>query len=130
MMPNKLKFYITLGWKGLQVTNTQAYKPICKLRRKWESIVNATLESYSQPFFFFVTCVFMQWVRVSVIGKPFKLSIMQHSSLLGWFVSYEENEVLWTRPLQSKNDRKSVVRSFLNGNPEVFALSAFCCFSI
>jgi hypothetical protein len=28
-----------------------------------------------------------------VIGKPFQL--MQHSSLLGKFVSYEENEVLW-----------------------------------
>ncbi len=30
-----------------------------------------------------------------VLGKPVHPSVMQHSSLLGLFVSYEENELLW-----------------------------------
>jgi len=32
---NELEFYITLGWKGLPQTNTLAFWPISKLRRKW-----------------------------------------------------------------------------------------------
>ncbi len=30
-----------------------------------------------------------------VTGKSFQLSVMQHCNLLGSFLSYEENEVLW-----------------------------------
>ncbi len=33
-----------------------------------------------------------------VPGKPFKLNVVQQSSLLGPFLSYGEIEVLWTRP--------------------------------
>ncbi len=36
-----------------------------------------------------------QKAKVFVTGKPFHSSVMQHSYLLGPFVSYEESEVLW-----------------------------------
>jgi hypothetical protein len=35
-----------------------------------------------------------QEARVFVTRKPFQFSVILHSSLLGAFVSYEENEVL------------------------------------
>ncbi len=38
----------------------------------------------------------MLWIRrVFATGKPYQPSVMQHSSLLGLFVSFEETEVLW-----------------------------------
>ncbi len=41
---------------------------------------------------------FMNWAnKLRVFGtcKPFQLSVIKQSSLLGWFVSYEENRELW-----------------------------------
>ncbi len=34
------------------------------------------------------------------IGKPFQPGVLEHSSLLGWFVGYVENEVLWIETLE------------------------------
>ncbi len=51
--------------------------------------------AYSQYFILFVTQEQAQYVRVFVTGKPFQLSGMEQSSLLGQLVSYEENGVLW-----------------------------------
>jgi hypothetical protein len=41
-------------------------------------------------------------VWVFVTGNPFQSSLINHLSLLGQFVNYEENEVLWIRPLIPK----------------------------
>jgi hypothetical protein len=49
---------------------------------------------YSQHFIFFITYEQAQKVRVFVLGKPFQLNVMQHSSLSDQFTSYEENEFL------------------------------------
>ncbi len=50
---------------------------------------------YSQYFIFFVTYKWVQKARVFVRGMPFQPSVMWHSSLLGSFLSYKENEVFW-----------------------------------
>jgi hypothetical protein len=50
---------------------------------------------YSEHLIFFLTYKLDQYVRVFSTGKPFQLIVMKLSSLLYWFVSYEENEVLW-----------------------------------
>jgi hypothetical protein len=50
---------------------------------------------YSQHFVFFITYEWTKYVRVFVPGKPFQPSGPKHSSLLGAFVSSEENEALW-----------------------------------
>ncbi len=49
---------------------------------------------YSQHLIFFVTYEWAQWAKVFVPGKPFRPSVMLHSSLLGTLVSYIENYVL------------------------------------
>ncbi len=46
-------------------------------------------------FIFFVTYDWAQKARVFVTGKPFWPTVVQLSSLLGQYISYEENEVLW-----------------------------------
>jgi hypothetical protein len=40
-----------------------------------------------------------QLARAFVNGKPFRLSLLKHSSLLDPFISYEENKVLLIRSL-------------------------------
>jgi hypothetical protein len=40
-----------------------------------------------------------QLARVYVPGKPVQSIVMWHSSLLGQFVSYKENEVIWIQTL-------------------------------
>ncbi len=52
---------------------------------------------YSQHFFFFVTYELGQWARVFHYIRLEMLARNKHSSLLGQFVSYEENKVLWIR---------------------------------
>ncbi len=47
---------------------------------------------YSQHLNFFVTYEWAQQASVFVRVKPFKLSLMEHSSLLGPFVSYGEKK--------------------------------------
>jgi hypothetical protein len=49
------------------------------------------LELYSQNFIFFVTFEWAQYARGFVPCKPFHFQVMQHSSLLGLFLRYEEN---------------------------------------
>jgi hypothetical protein len=51
--------------------------------------------AYSQYFIFFINYELAQYVRAFVTGKPFQLSVMVQSSLLGQFVSHKENGVLW-----------------------------------
>ena len=53
----------------------------------------STRGSYSQHIFC-VTYDLAQKDKVFVRGKPFQLSVMQHSSLFVPPVSYRENEVL------------------------------------
>jgi hypothetical protein len=52
------------------------------------------LEPQSQHFIFLVTSEWSQKARVFVTVKPFEQSVIQHSSLFGPFLSYEEHEVL------------------------------------
>ncbi len=55
---------------------------------------NANNGSYSQHFIFFVTCEWVQQARVLQYTRLERLARDKHSSLLGPFVSYEENGVL------------------------------------
>jgi hypothetical protein len=49
-------------------------------------------------FMFFITSELAQKPRLFVPGKPLQPSVMEHSSVLGPFISYKENEVLWILP--------------------------------
>jgi hypothetical protein len=53
------------------------------------------LVQYSQYFIFLVTYEWVQKATVFVRGMPFQASVIQHSSLWGSFLSYQENEVVW-----------------------------------
>jgi hypothetical protein len=50
---------------------------------------------HSKHFFFFVTYLLDEWVRVFVVVMPLQPSIVKHSSLFGRFVCCKENDVLW-----------------------------------
>ncbi len=52
----------------------------------------------SQNFIFCVTYEWAQKASVFVPDEHFQRTEMQHSSLLGQFVRYEENRVLWIQP--------------------------------
>ncbi len=65
-------------------------------------VIFRVLGAYSQYFIFSVTYELVWQVRVFGTCKPFQLSVMKHSSLLGRLVSYEENGVLWIRFLVLK----------------------------
>ncbi len=54
---------------------------------------------HSQHFIYFITYQWAQKSRVLVPCKLFQPSVMQHSNLLGPFLSYEENELLRIQPL-------------------------------
>jgi hypothetical protein len=74
--------------RSLTWTNTPAYyEPVMYLHYR-------PLVPHSQHSIFFVTYELDQRVRGFVIVKTFQPSVMQYSSLLGQFVSYEKNEVL------------------------------------
>ncbi len=55
----------------------------------------------SQHFIFFLNYELAQYVRVLHYTRPEKLDKDKHSCLLGPFVSYEENEVLWIQLLHN-----------------------------
>ncbi len=59
---------------------------------------NEVLKPYSQHFIFFVTYECAKQAEVFFPGKPFKLSVMIHSSLVDPFVNYKENGVEKTAP--------------------------------
>ncbi len=50
---------------------------------------------YSQHFIFFVTYKWAQKACIFVLGKPFHITVIQHSNLLSLVVCNVENEVLW-----------------------------------
>ncbi len=50
---------------------------------------------YSQHLIFFITYECAQLARVLDYATSERLANDKHSSLLGPFVNYEENEVLW-----------------------------------
>jgi len=52
---------------------------------------------YSQYLIFFVTYKCAQEARAFVSGKLFQWSVMKHTSLLGPFISYKNDELLWRR---------------------------------
>ena len=54
---------------------------------------------YSQHSIFFVTYKSAQYARLFHNTKLEMLTSDKHSNLLGQFLSYEENEVLWIRTL-------------------------------
>jgi len=72
----------------------------------WCLIRALPLKLYYSKLVTFTTLLFLRslrighWVRVFVIGKPFQPDGLKHSSLLDWFVSYEEVKVLWIWPLE------------------------------
>ncbi len=81
-LPNKLECFITVYWK-----NTQAYWAHCKLWRKW-SVLNTVPGATFTTLYFLLTYEIARKARMFHCNMPEK-----HSSLLGPFVSYEENEV-------------------------------------
>jgi hypothetical protein len=68
--------------------------PFRRLRRKW-SVVNTAPGIVFTTLIFFVTYHWTQQARVLHYTRLERLARDKHSSLLGPFVSYEENEVLW-----------------------------------
>ncbi len=89
---NKLERYITLNKKGLHRTNIQAYLPICNKKR---SVMNMRMYSH---FIYFVTYEWAQF-RLFHYTNLERLACDTHSSLLGPFMIYKENEMLciWGR---------------------------------
>ncbi len=59
------------------------------------SVVNMALGLYSQHFIFFVTYEWTKKARMLHYAGLESLARDKYSSLLGPFVSYEENDVLW-----------------------------------
>ncbi len=49
-------------------------------------------EPYSQHFIFFMTYEWTQKAFVFVPRKPLKPNVIEHSSLLGSFINYKEND--------------------------------------
>ncbi len=66
------------------------------------------LKPYSQHFNFFTIYKWTQSALVWHCYRLKRLSIDKQSSLLGPLVSYEGNEVLWTRPQKRLRWRKKV----------------------
>jgi hypothetical protein len=56
--------------------------------------VNVALGVIFTTIHFLCNLQMVQQARMFVPGQPFQPSVMQHYSLLGSFVSYEENKVL------------------------------------
>jgi len=54
-------------------------------------MLNVVAQSHSNHSIFFVISEWEQLARVFVHAKPFQPSAMKHSSLLGQFITYEEN---------------------------------------
>ncbi len=95
--PNKLQYYITLGWKGLPWTYSLTYLANL-LVTKTKSVENTATGPYSH-FIFFVTCKWAPKVRVLHYTGQGMLAIDKQSNLFGHFFSYNENYVLRIRPL-------------------------------
>ncbi len=56
-------------------------------------LVTLTLLGSQYNFTFLASNEWVHKAGVFIPGKPFQASVMQHSSLLGPFLSYEENEM-------------------------------------
>ncbi len=86
----------------MAVTNTLAYYNTAAMTPIKSFIVQG---GYSQYFIFFLTDEQPLYVRVFSTCKPFQRSVMKQSSLLGQFISYEKNGVLWIRYPQAPGER-------------------------
>jgi hypothetical protein len=76
------------GW-----TDGQSFSPIDgQTDRQLNRLRAKDLRSYSQHLILFIIYEWAQLARAFVPGKPFKLSVMKHSSLFSPIESYDENE--------------------------------------
>ncbi len=73
-------------WIWQQTNKLECFSP---------TIFSAKSRIIFKTLFFFITYEWAQWARLFAPGKPFQLSVIKHSILLGPLVSYEEKEVLW-----------------------------------
>ena len=60
----------------------------------YRKIIEGASEKLLKPYSYFFTYEWAQSARLIGTGKPWKPWVMLHSSLLGPFVSNEENEVV------------------------------------
>jgi hypothetical protein len=74
---------------------------------------NFLQSQYSQHFIFLVANKSAQWARFLHYTRLERLARDKHSSIVGWLVCYEENEVFWIRVHYIKNDPKSILRHFV-----------------
>jgi hypothetical protein len=71
--------------------------PICKIQRRWKwREWMWPMGPYSQHFF--VTYEWTLYAKALLCTRPERIASDQHSRLLGPFMSYWENTVLWIRP--------------------------------
>ncbi len=85
------------------------------------------LELHSQHLIFFVTYKKLQLATVFVPNKPFHFSVIQHSSLLGPYESYKENEVLRIRPLELNSVHFLCNLQIVPNKRDCFPLACFSC---
>jgi hypothetical protein len=67
----------------------------------------------------------MNWtskIEFFVIGKPFRSSVIEHSSLLGRFVSDEENVVLSIRSLGANSQKLLKSKNLQSEKLKIFAI--------
>ncbi len=100
MGPNKLEYYITLGWKGLPGDKHSSLLCTFWSYKENEELRNWPLGLYRQHLIFFVTYKSAQLARTVHYTRLESLTRGEHSSLLGPFLSYKQIEVLrkWLYP--------------------------------
>ncbi len=93
------KFFLVFSMKVFQINELQNVLGIPnfkKLKKPFlRSFVNARQWPYSQHSIFFVTYESAQYARLLHNSRLKRLTSDKHSNLLGQFLSYEENVVLW-----------------------------------
>ncbi len=62
---------------------------------EYEGLWIWSLRPHSQHFIFFTIYIWSQYIRVFLPSKPFQRGVVKHSSLLGPFISWKENEMFW-----------------------------------
>jgi hypothetical protein len=69
--------------------------------------------SYSQHYIFLLTCEWAQKTSVLLYTRLERLANKKHSSILCPFIGYEENKVMWIRPLLLNFSTQSLIFVFI-----------------
>ncbi len=97
-LSKKLECYILLSWKACQRQPLSLLGLFLSYEEN-EVLRIRTLGTYWKHFIFFMIYESVQKARLLHTVKLERLDKDKHSSLLGPFLSYEENEVLWIQTL-------------------------------